>query len=55
MAKYKVIATIEVNLEADSHEEAETIGIDCLDWSNADIEILEVGDLGTEESDDGEV
>ena len=44
MKMYKVIATIEVNLEADSYEEAEMEGVDCLDWSNADIEVLEIED-----------
>ena len=41
MPTYRIIATIEVTTEADSHEEAEMVGLDCLDWSNADIEILE--------------
>lgn len=41
MNKYKVIITIEVNTEADSHEEAEMIALDCADWANADIEVLE--------------
>ena len=44
MKMYKVIATIEVNIEADSYEEAEMNGVDCLDWSNADIEVLEIED-----------
>jgi hypothetical protein len=41
MSKYKVIITIEVNTEADSHEEAEMIALDCADWANAEIEVLE--------------
>ena len=44
MNKYKVIITIEVNTEADSHEEAEMIALDCADWANADIEVLEETD-----------
>ena len=44
MSTYKIIATIEVTIEADSHEEAEEIGFDCLDWSNAHIEVLEEDD-----------
>jgi hypothetical protein len=41
MNKYKVIITIEVNTEAADHEEAETIALDCADWANAEIEVLE--------------
>ena len=41
MPKYRIVATIEVTTEADDYEEAEMIGRDCLDWSNADIEVLE--------------
>ena len=41
MPKYRIIATIEVTTEADDYEEAEMIGRDCLDWSNATIEVLE--------------
>jgi hypothetical protein len=41
MPTYRIIATIEVTTEANSHEEAELIGLDCLDWANADIEVLE--------------
>jgi len=44
MPNYKVIITIEVNTEADSHEEAEMIALDCADWANAEIEILEESD-----------
>lgn len=42
MNEYKVILTIEVNTEATDHEEAETIALDCADWSNADIEVIEI-------------
>jgi len=41
MPKYRVIFTIEVNTEAADHEEAEQIALDCADWSNAEIEVLE--------------
>ncbi len=41
MPKFKVIFTIEVNTEAADHEEAEMIALDCADWANADIEVLE--------------
>jgi hypothetical protein len=44
MPKYRIIATIEVTTYADDYEEAEMIGRDCLDWSNADIEVLEEGE-----------
>jgi hypothetical protein len=44
MGKYKVIATIEVTVEAEDFEEAEAIGLDGLCWSNADIEVLEEED-----------
>jgi len=44
MPKYKVIITIEVNTEADSHEEAKMIALDCADWANAEIEVLEESD-----------
>lgn len=42
MQMYKVIATIEVTVEAEDHEQAEAIGLDGLCWTNADIEVLEV-------------
>ena len=42
MPKYTVIATIEVTVEADDHEQAEAIGLDGLCWSNADIEVMEM-------------
>ena len=41
MSKYKVIFTIEVNTEAADEDEAHMIALDCADWSNADVEILE--------------
>lgn len=41
MPMFKIIATIEVNTEAADHAEAQQIGMDCLDWSNADIQVLE--------------
>jgi len=41
MPKFNVIFTIEVNTEAADHEEAEMIALDCADWGNADIEVLE--------------
>ena len=44
MAKYRVIITIEVNTEAEDHEEAEMIALDCADWANAEIEVLEESD-----------
>ena len=44
MPMYRIIATIEVTTEAENHEEAEDIGRDCLDWSNACIEVLEEDD-----------
>ena len=44
MNTYKVIATIEVTVEAEDHEEAEAIGLDGLCWTNADIEVLEETD-----------
>ena len=44
MPMFKIIATIEVNTEAADHAEAREIGMDCLDWSNADIQVLEVED-----------
>tara|TARA_R100000329_G_C7529426_1_gene186746 strand:+ start:43 stop:183 length:141 start_codon:yes stop_codon:yes gene_type:complete len=44
MPMYKVIATIEVNTEAEDEAEALEIGIECLDWSNADITVEEVDD-----------
>tara|TARA_R100000742_G_C4267098_1_gene85252 strand:- start:830 stop:1006 length:177 start_codon:yes stop_codon:yes gene_type:complete len=40
MPKYKIIFTIEVNTEAADYEEAEMIARDCVDWANADIEVL---------------
>ena len=42
MGTYKVIFTIEVNTEAKDFEEAQMIALDCADWSNADVEVLEV-------------
>ena len=42
MPKYIVIATIEVTVEAEDHEQAEAIGLDGLCWTNADIEVLEM-------------
>ena len=42
MANYKVILTIEVNTEAVDEDEAQVIALDCADWGNADIEVLEV-------------
>jgi len=42
MPRYKIICTIEVETEAEDWEEAEAIGIDCMDWSNANYETLEV-------------
>ena len=44
MPMYKVIATIEVNTEAEDEDEALEIGIECLDWGNADITVEEVDD-----------
>ena len=44
MNTYKVIATIEVTVEAKDHEEAEAIGLDGLCWTNADIEVEEIDD-----------
>lgn len=44
MPRYKVIFTIEVNTDAESHEEAEQIAFECADWGNAEIEVLEEGD-----------
>jgi|TARA_R100000152_G_C6706163_1_gene134704 hypothetical protein len=41
MPKFKVIFTIEVNTEAVDHQEAEMIALDCADWGNANIEVLE--------------
>ena len=38
---YKVICTIEVEIEAEDHEEALSLAQDLLDWSNADYEVLE--------------
>ena len=42
MPKYKVTATIEVETEAYDEDEALEIGTDCLDWSNAKIEVKEL-------------
>jgi len=42
--KYKIIVTFEMLTEADDYEEAMAINLDCLDWSNAEIEVLEIGD-----------
>lgn len=42
MKIFKVIATIEATIEAEDYEEAEMNGIEYLDWSNADIEVIEV-------------
>ena len=44
MPMYKVTATIEVNTEAEDEDEALEIGIECLDWGNADITVEEVDD-----------
>ena len=44
MPMYKVIATIEVNTEAEDEAEALEIGTECLDWGNADITVEEVDD-----------
>ena len=41
MRQYKVIFTIEVNTEAENEEDAHMIALDCADWANADVEILE--------------
>tara|TARA_R100001510_G_C7531830_1_gene122949 strand:+ start:106 stop:249 length:144 start_codon:yes stop_codon:yes gene_type:complete len=41
MPEYKVIFTIEVNTLAENEEEAEQIALDCADWSNASVEVLE--------------
>ena len=41
MPEYKVIFTIEVNTLAANEEEAEQIALDCADWSNAEVEVLE--------------
>ena len=49
MPMFKIIATIEVTTEAEDHDEAQMIGMDCLDWSNADIQVLEEED---EDEDD---
>lgn len=39
--KYKVICTIEVEVEAEDYDEAIIEAQDSLDWSNADYEVLE--------------
>ena len=44
MRQYKVIFTIEVNTEAADEDEAHMIALDCADWANADVEILEEED-----------
>ena len=44
MKQYKVIFTIEVNTEAADEEDAHMTALDCADWANADVEILESGD-----------
>lgn len=44
MPMYKVIATIEVNTEAEDEAEALEIGTECLDWGNADITVEETDD-----------
>ena len=44
MRQYKVIFTIEVNTEATDEDEAHIIALDCADWGNADVEILEEED-----------
>lgn len=44
MRQYKVIFTIEVNTEAADEDEAQMIALDCADWANADVEILEAED-----------
>ena len=38
---YKVICTIEVEVEAEDYDEALIEAQDLLDWSNADYEVLE--------------
>ena len=44
MRQYKVILTIEVNTEAADEDEAHMIALDCADWANADVEVLEDDD-----------
>ena len=44
MPMYKVIATIDVNTEADDEAEALEIGTECLEWGNADITVEEETD-----------
>ena len=44
MRQYKVIFTIEVNTAATDEDEAHMIALDCADWGNADVEILEEED-----------
>lgn len=44
MQMYKVIITIEVNTEAADEDEARMIALDCADWGNADVEVLEEND-----------
>ena len=44
MPMYKITATIEVTTDAEDEDEALEIGIDCLDWSNANIEVEEIDD-----------
>jgi hypothetical protein len=39
--KYKVICTIEVEVEAEDQDEALIEGQDLMDWSNANYEVLE--------------
>ena len=54
MPMFKIIATIEVTTEAEDHDEAQMIGMDCLDWSNADIQVLEEEDEDEDEDEDDE-
>ena len=44
MPMYKVTATIEVNTEAEDEDEALAIGLDCMDWGNADVTVEETDD-----------
>ncbi len=44
MPEFKVVFTIEVNTEAADEDEARIIALDCADWSNADVEVLEEGE-----------
>ena len=44
MPMYKVTATMEVNTEAKDEAEAIDIGLDCMDWANADVTVEETDD-----------